>query len=142
MVANKDIKISRLIKITIEAKDPKHERRLRRWAPFIRDAFESLRAVIPRKAKLPAEITLKTLKARRLPGTDVSLCLEWGMMGHTWDKKWWLAMAMDADTYKFRNTLLHEIAHFGAIAMNNNWKHDSEWAAILKKLRKEMSKLS
>ena len=92
--------------------------------------------------KLPHEITLKPLRARRIPGTDFSLCMNWGMMGHTWDEKWWLAMDMSAKTYKFRNTLLHEIAHFGAVAVNNNWKDNAEWAAIFKKLRKEMRKSS
>ena len=51
-------------------------------------------------------------------------------------------MDMSAKTYKFRNTLLHEIAHFGAVAVNNNWKDNAEWAAIFKKLRKEMRKSS
>ena len=81
---------------------------------------------------------LKTLKGRRMSGTDFSVCIYWGMMGHEAEGEWWLAMSMDADTYKFRNTLLHEIAHFGAVAINNNWKDNAEWAALFKKLKKEM----
>jgi hypothetical protein len=55
---------------------------------------------------------------------------------HTAGGEWWLALAMDAGTYKFRTTILHEVAHFGAIAINNNWKDNAEWNVIFRELKK------
>jgi hypothetical protein len=109
------------MQIIVKATDPKHRRRLEYWTPFLLKLFDKLKEISP-EIKLPEEVIFKPLKPRRLPHSEVRLNSDWAIMGCTFQGEWWIGMDMRSPTHKFKDSLFHEVAHFGAVLTAGDWK--------------------
>ena len=124
------------MEVIIDAGAAKHRRRFKRWLPFVDRAIHTLAEILSRKDLFPKKLLLRAKRPRHII-SGVGMCMEWGRYGHCrTEDAVWISMDMSAPSHKFKDTLLHEIAHIGADVAYGDPTHSERWTHLYKELKK------